>query len=119
MELVGTLFTGQALFWFVPLFEKNVAIFSNFEVFLGAFSEAFGEYDKIHSATTKIRSLRQGTQSTSNYASEFWQLACDINRDEPNLISQFYSGRVERPNPKLLSRGEERNPLKYIISVFQ
>ena len=74
------------------MFEKNVAILSNFEAFLVAFSEAFGEYDKICSATTKIRTLHQGTQSASNYASEFRQLACDINWDEADLISQFYSG---------------------------
>ena len=90
--LVGILLTGQALSWFVPLFEKNAAILSNFEAFLGAFSEAFHEHDKIYSAPTKICSLRQGIQSTSTYASKFWQLACDINWDEPTLISQFYYG---------------------------
>ena len=71
MGLVGTLLIGQALSWFVPLFKKNASILSNFEAFLRAFSEAFGEHDKICSATTKICSLRQGTQSTSNYAFEF------------------------------------------------
>ena len=28
------------------------------------------------------------------------------------------AGRIERPNPKLLSRGEDRSSLKYIITVF-
>ena len=92
VELVGTLLTGSTLSWFAPLFEKNAAILSNFETFLEAFSEAFGEHDKIRSGTTKICSLRQGTRLASNYVSEFWQLACDINWDEPTLISQFYSG---------------------------
>ena len=69
--LIGTLLTEQALSWFAPLFEKNAAILSNFEAFLGAFSEAFGEHDKIRLATTKIRSLLQGIQPASNYASEF------------------------------------------------
>ena len=85
--LVGTLRTRQVLSWFAPFFEKNEAILSNFEAFLGALSEAFDEHDKICSATTKIRSLRQGTRPASNYASEFRQLACDINWDEPALIS--------------------------------
>ena len=92
MGLVGILLTGQALSWFAPLFEKNAAILSNFEAFLRAFSEAFGEHEKIRSATTMIHSLYQGTRLASNYASEFWQLACDSNWDEPALISQFYSG---------------------------
>ena len=92
MGLVGTLLAGQALSWFAPLFEKNAAILGNFEAFLGAFSEAFGEHDKICSATTKICSLCQGTRLASNYASKFRQLVCNINWDEPALISQFYSG---------------------------
>ena len=91
MGLIGTLLTRQALSWFVPLFEKNATILSNFEAFLGVFTEAFGEHDKIRLATMKICSLRQSTQSASNYASEFWQLACNINWDELALISQFYS----------------------------
>ena len=59
--LIGILFTGQALSWFASLFEKNAVVLSNFEAFLGAFSQAFGEHDKICLATTKIRSLHQDT----------------------------------------------------------
>ena len=77
--LVGTLLTGEALLWFVPLFEEQSPILNNFETFLEAFAEAFGEHDKAHWATTKIRSLWQGTRSASVYASDFRQLACDIN----------------------------------------
>ena len=32
--------------------------------------------------------------------------------------SSHLAGQAERPNPKLLSRGEDRSPLKYIISVL-
>ena len=85
------------------MFEKNATIFSNFEAILGAFSEAFGEHDKIRLATTKICSLRQGTRLASNYVSEFWQLACDINWDEPALISQFYSGLQDGVKDLLLT----------------
>ena len=79
MGLVGTLLTKQALSWFASLFEKYAAILTNFEAFLKAFSEVFGEHDNICSAMMKICSLHQSTRSTSNYASEFWQLACNIN----------------------------------------
>ena len=116
MELVGTLLTGQALSWFAPLFEKNAAILGNFEAFLGAFSEAFGEYDKIRSPTTKIRNLRQGTRSASNYASKFRQLACDINWDEPALISQFYSGLQNGVKDLLLTLS---NPLALDEAIDQ
>ena len=101
--LVGTLLTGQALSWFAPLFEKNVAILSNLEAFFGAFSKAFGEHDKIRSTTMKIRSLCQSTRLASNYASEFWQLAYNINWDKPALISQFYSGLQDGVKDLLLT----------------
>ena len=32
--------------------------------------------------------------------------------------SSHLAGQAERSIPKLLSRGEDRSPLKYIISVF-
>ena len=32
--------------------------------------------------------------------------------------SSDLAGQAERPNPKLLSKGEDRSPLKYIISVL-
>lgn len=83
---------GQALSWFAPFFEKNSPILHNFEAFLAAFVEAFGEHDKICSATTKIRALRQGTHSTSVYVSDFRQLACDLTWGEDALVSQFQWG---------------------------
>jgi hypothetical protein len=101
--LVGTLLTGQALSWFAPLFEKRSPILNNFETFLEAFAEAFGEHDKTRWATTKIRSLRQGTRSVSVYASDFRQLACDINWDEEALMSQFYWGLRDDVKDLLLS----------------
>lgn len=101
--LVGTLLTGQALSWFAPLFEKRSPILNNFDMFLAAFAEAFGEHDKVRWATTKIRSLRQGTQSASVYASDFRQLACDINWDEEALMSQFHWGLRDDVKDLLLS----------------
>ena len=32
--------------------------------------------------------------------------------------SSHLAGQAKRPNPKLLSRGEDISPLKYIISIF-
>ena len=101
--LVGTLLAGQALSWFAPLFEKRSAILNNFETFLVAFAEAFGEHDKARWATTKIRSLQQGSRSASVYASDFRQLACDINWDEEALKSQFYWGLRDDVKDLLLS----------------
>lgn len=106
--LVGTLLTGQALSWFAPLFEKRSSILNNFETFLEAFAEAFGEHDKVRWATTKIRSLRQGMRSTSVYASDFRQLVCDINWDEEALMSQFYWGLRDDVKDLLLTLPDPR-----------
>lgn len=106
--LVGTLLTGQALSWFAPLFEKRSPILSNFETFLEAFAEAFGEHDKVRWATTKIRSLRQGARSASVYASDFRQLASDINWGEEALMSQFYWGLRDDVKDLLLSLPDPR-----------
>jgi len=47
-RLIKILLIGQALSWFAFLFEKRLLILNNFQLFLAAFAEAFGKYDKIH-----------------------------------------------------------------------
>jgi hypothetical protein len=84
------LFTGQALSWFTPLFKRRAPDLNNFEVFLAAFAKAFGNHEKAHSATTKIRILRQGSCPTFVYASDFRLLACNINWNKEALMSQFH-----------------------------
>lgn len=101
--LVGTLLTGQALSWFAPLYEKNSSVLESFDTFLAAFEEAFSEHDKARAATMKIRNLRQGRRPASIYASDFRQLACDIEWGEPTLVSQFYHGLRDEVKDLLLS----------------
>ena len=57
----------------------------------------------VHDAVAYFSCLRQGTRSASNYASEFQQLACDINWDEAALISQFYYGLQDGVKDLLLT----------------
>ena len=85
------------------LFEKRSPILNNFETFLEAFVEAYGEHDKAGWATIKIWSLQQGAGSASIYASDFRQLACDINWDEEALMSQLYWGLRDDVKDLLLS----------------
>ena len=42
----------------------------------------------------------------------------NLNRWWLYRASTHLAGQTERLNPKLLSRGEDKSPLKYIISVF-
>jgi Retrotransposon gag protein len=90
--LVGTLLTGAALKWFAPLIEKNSALLGSWDAFLMEFEANFGDTDRERTAANKIRRLRQGSRSASEYASEFRQLACDISWDDAALRDQFREG---------------------------
>ncbi len=52
----------------------------------------FGDSDKARTSANKLRRLQQGTRSAIVYASEFRQLACDVNWGEAALIDQFRCG---------------------------
>ena len=82
---------------------------NNFEVFLATFVEAFEDYDKAFSATTKIHVLRQGLCLASVYASDFKLLVCNINWDEEVLMNQFHWGLQEesRKEQPLLQVGDK------------
>ncbi|KAG0611152.1 hypothetical protein M758_7G119800 [Ceratodon purpureus] len=88
--LVGILLTGSALSWFAVDFEQRSPILTNFETFIAALTEAFGEHDKARVTLNKIYALQQGSRSVSVYASEYIQLAADINWDKKALMDQFY-----------------------------
>ena len=52
---------------------------------------------------------------------EYW--TCDHPRTFPLeldilMASSHLASLAKRPNPKLLSRGEDKSPLKYIITIF-
>ncbi len=52
----------------------------------------FGDSDKARTSANKLHRLQQGTRSAIVYASEFKQLACDVNWGEVALIDQFRCG---------------------------
>jgi hypothetical protein len=85
------------------LFERRAPLLNNFEAFLVAFVEAFKDYDKAHSATTKIHILRQGSRLESVYASDFKLFSCDINWDEEALMNQFHWRLQDNVKDLLLS----------------
>ncbi len=90
--LLGTLLTGPALAWFSPLMENFDPLLDDFNAFLKEFEATFGNSDKVRIAATKIRALSQGSRPASTYASEFRQIACDLNWGQDALIDQFRTG---------------------------
>jgi len=54
---------------------------------MAKFEAVFGDNDKARTLANKLRRLQQGTRSAIVYASEFRQLACDVNWGEVALIN--------------------------------
>ncbi len=90
--LVGTLLSGPAQAWFAPLIETSSPLLDNFDDFLKEFEATFGETDRRRSALTRLYSLHQGMRAVSVYASEFRQLACDVQWDGQALCDHFRRG---------------------------
>jgi hypothetical protein len=89
---VGTLLTGTAATWFALILETSSPLLQDFNAFMAEFEAVFRDSDKARTLANKLRRLQQGTRSAIVYASEFRQLACDVNWGEAALIDQFCCG---------------------------
>jgi hypothetical protein len=56
-----------------------IPFLQNFDTFMAEFEVVFGDNDKAETSANKMCRLQQGTRSAIVYASEFRQLACDVN----------------------------------------
>jgi hypothetical protein len=70
---------------------------------MAEFEAVFGDSDKARTLANKLRRLQQRTCSVIVYASEFRQLACDINWGEAALIGQFRCGLRDNVQDLLLT----------------
>lgn len=105
VAVIGTLLTGKALAWFTPFLEhmdKHQDLLNNYGSFRQLLQETFDEHDRSLLAATRIRKLRQGSQSVSSYASEFRRLASDLEWNDSALIHQFRSGLNDEVKDMLL-----------------
>ena len=110
--LIGTLLSGAAQAWFAPLVETSSPLLQDFPAFLAEFEATFGDTDRRRTAITKLYSLHQGMRPVSVYASEFRQLACDVQWDGQALCDHFRRGLrseiknllVNFPEPTSLSQ---------------
>jgi len=92
VRFIGTLLTGTATAWFAPILETSSPLLQDFNAFMAEFEAVFGDSDNARTSANKLRRLQQGTRSAIVYASEFRQLACDVNWGEAALIDQFRCG---------------------------
>jgi len=77
--IIGTLLVGTTTAWFAPILETSSPLLQNFDTFMAEFEVVFGDNDKAETSANKMCRLQQGTRSAIVYASEFRQLACDVN----------------------------------------
>ncbi|KAH7306614.1 hypothetical protein KP509_22G022100 [Ceratopteris richardii] len=119
VKFIGTLLCGQALSWFAPILEKNMAVLHDYEGFLQELTSTFGDEDTSQVAETKLRKLRQGNRPASTYASEFRQLICDLTWHEDYFISQFRWGLRDDVKDLLLMMLEVKTLNEYITQAIQ
>jgi hypothetical protein len=100
---VGTLLTGTVTTWFVPIVETSSPFLQDFNAFMAEFEVVFGDSDKARTLANKLCCLQQGIRSAIVYASEFRQLACDVNWGEAALIDQFRYGLSDDVEDLLLT----------------
>jgi hypothetical protein len=100
---IGALLTRTAAAWFTPILETSSPLLQDFNTFMAEFEAVFGDSDKAKTLANKLRRLQQGTRSAIIYASEFRQLACDVNWGEATLIDQFRCGFCDDVQDLLLT----------------
>jgi hypothetical protein len=113
---VGTLFTRTTAAWFAPILETSSPLLQDFNAFMAEFETMFGDSDKAKTSANKLRHLQQGTRSAIVYASEFKQLACDVNWGEAALIDQFRCGLRDDVQDLLLTLA---NPSSFSEAITQ
>jgi hypothetical protein len=89
---IGSLLSGPALDWYAGLMERSSPLLSNMTNFSTRFEASFGNTDKAHTAAVKISNLSQGNRPAAFYASEFQQIASDLEWDDAALMEQFRFG---------------------------
>jgi hypothetical protein len=83
---------------------------------MAEFETVFGDSDKAKTSANKLHHLQQGTRSAIVYASEFKQLACDVNWGEAALIDQFRCGLRDDVQDLLLTLA---NPSSFSEAITQ
>lgn len=95
INTVGALLDGKPLNWLNPYLEKRSEypeMFSDYTIFKTFFLQVWGEQERALVSEHKIRKLNQGKSSTAVYASDFKNLAADLEWNDAALISQFRAG---------------------------
>ena len=108
ISLIGTLLFG-------PLVETVSPILENFPPFFAKLEATFGEIDRQQMALTKLYSLQHGSHPASIYASEFHQIACDVNWNDQALCGHFCRG-IQNDVKTLVLNFPEPTSLSQVIS---
>ena len=103
--------------WFAPLVETSSPLLQNFPTFLAEFEATFGDTGRRRSSITKLYSLHQYMRPVSVYASEFRQLACDVQWDGQALCDHFHRGLRSEIKNLLLNFPESTSSSQAIAQV--
>jgi ferredoxin len=122
IDFVMSHLKGSAFDWVKPYLadrhNKTAAspIFDNFSAFCDALLDNKGDPDRINTATAKLQALRQ-KGSTSQYATDFFQLSAPLGWNNQALKAQFLLGLRADVKDQLALRDEVPDEIKDLATV--
>jgi hypothetical protein len=105
IAILGTLLEGGAMASFTPYLEhadQHEALLSDYSQFRKLFLSVFGDTDRVALASSRLRDLGQGRRPALAYASDFRELAADLQWNDAAFIDQFRAGLSEQIQDLLL-----------------
>ena len=113
---ITNLTTGRARRWIFASREGSAAYMQNYKDFVLEFKAVFDHDVQGQDADTVLSTLRQGSSSVADYATEFRILAARCDWNEPALLSAFLGGLSESTKDALAER-ERPSTLSKLISL--
>lgn len=99
-----SLMKGPAFEWACTLLESQDAILKSHEGVLNAMITLFDAPDRVQTAMHNLANLKQGSNSVSDYATKFKQLAAMVKWEETGLMHHFRQGLASHIKDELAAR---------------
>ncbi|MEJ1280938.1 paternally expressed 10 [Cricetulus griseus] len=104
---VTSMLHGRAARWATAKLERCNYLMNNYRAFMLELKHVFEDPQRREAAKRKIRRLRQGAGTVSEYAGIFQSVAQDLDWDESSLVDQFLEGLNQQIHQELSRRSEE------------
>ncbi|ERE89187.1 zinc finger CCHC domain-containing protein 5 [Cricetulus griseus] len=114
---VTSMLHGRAARWATAKLERCNYLMNNYRAFMLELKHVFEDPQRREAAKRKIRRLRQGAGTVSEYAGIFQSVAQDLDWDESSLVDQFLEGLNQQIHQELSRRSEVPTNLNDLIRL--